>query len=93
MSHPLNASIARASASALARSKSFAEATGVSDEERREELTKVRKATGPGAAERVSLRFAKVVAAFKEGERRSPGVEDGEVWKALTQIVREEIGA
>ena len=73
--------------------ESFAETLGVSDEERAAELSRVRKAAGkePDAAERVSIRFGKVVAAFKEAEGRSPGVDDGEVWQALTRIVREEV--
>lgn len=79
-------------ASALTGRKSFAEATGVSDEDRRAERAEVRKASGSGAAERVSLRFGKVVAAFKQAEGRSPGTDDVEVWQALTQIVKEEVG-
>lgn len=74
------------------RSKSFADATGVSDEERRQERTAVRKAAEPGDAERLAIRFGKVVAAFKEAEGRSPGADDDEVWRAFAQIVREEIG-
>lgn len=79
-------------ASALVRRKSFAEATGVSDEERRAEQAQIRKASGSGAAERVSLRFGKVVQVFKQAEGRSPGTDDAEVWKALSQIVKEELG-
>jgi hypothetical protein len=80
-----------AGASALVRRKSFAETVGVSDEERRYEQAQVRKAAEPGAAERVSIRFTKVVGAFKEAEGRSPGIADGEVWKALTAIVKDEV--
>ena len=81
-----------AGASALIRRKSFAETLNVSDDDRRAERAEVRKASGSGAAERVSLRFGKVVATFKQAEGRSPGTDDLEVWKALTQIVKEEIG-
>ena len=78
--------------SALVRRKSFSETLKVSDEERRAERSAIRKAAGPGAAERVSLRFAKVVQVFKEAEGRSPEEEDYEVWKALAEIVRQESG-
>lgn len=79
-------------ASALTRRKSFAETLKVSDEDRRAERAEVRKAAGHGAAERVSLRFGKVVEVFKQSEGRSPGTDDAEVWKALSKIVKEEIG-
>lgn len=78
-------------ASALVRRKSFADTLKVSDQERRYEQSRIRKAAGPGAAERVSLRFGKVVKAFKEAEGRSPGTDDDAVWEALGTIVREEI--
>lgn len=82
-----------AAASALVRRKSFAEATGVSDAERRYEQSQIRKAAEPAAAERVSLRFGKVIEAFKDAEGRSPDADDREVWKALSAIVKEEVGA
>lgn len=84
--------ITAAGTGALTGRKGFAGATGVSDEDRRAERAEVRKAANPGSAERVSLRLAKVVTAFKQAEGRSPGQDDEEVWKALAKIVKDEVG-
>lgn len=91
MSSGFQGDITVAGVSALVRRKSFAETLKVSDDDREWERQQVRKAAEPGAAERVSLRFAKVIEVFKQAEGRSPGIADDEVWKALTAIVKDEV--
>lgn len=84
--------IQAAGASALLRSKSFAAATGVSDEDRKAERSAIRKAANPAAAERVAIRFGRLVEAWKaEHGGRSPGVDDSQIWECLTEITRQEI--